>query len=181
MVQFISEHLFIIAQIFGFAAMFTAFLTYQLNNHKKIMFVLLLVASLWCCHFMCLKEYTAVAMNFLNIIRCFVYGKRDKKWAQKNFIPYIFIVASAIMTALTWKTALSLLPFVASIFAALANWQTDPKRLKIMTIPINICWFTYNITCSSWAGAINETITFISIIISLIRYKIQDKNKAELH
>ncbi|MBP9987929.1 MAG: YgjV family protein [Ruminococcus sp.] len=177
--QFVSSNIFIIAQIFGFAAMLTAFITYQLNRHKSIMFVLILVASLWCCHFLCLKEYTAVAMNFINVIRCFVYSKRDKKWADKKFIPYLFVLLSGILTIITWKNLYSLLPFFGSVFAIFANWQTNPKTLKLLTIPVNICWFTYNLTCSSWAGMINEAITFLSIVISFIRYRIQDKKQKQ--
>ena len=175
MTAFFTENMELIAQIIGFIAMFTAFLTYQLNKHKTIMIVLVIVASLWCVHFALLGQYTAVALNAVNVIRCVIYSFRYKRWAQYNFIPLIFIVISAIMTAVTWEGFLSLLPFFGCVFVTLANWQVNTKKLKLMTIPVCLCWFVYNFSCGSWAGMINETIAFTSIIISLVKDRVKNK------
>jgi hypothetical protein len=61
------------------------------------------------------------------------------------------------------------LPLIASVFAIVAQWQTNVKYLRLLTIPVCVCWFIYNINNQSWAGTANEVFVLISIIIALIR------------
>jgi len=175
---FISAHSYIIAQIFGFTAMGLAILTYQFNKQKTVNIMLMVVAAVWCCHYAFLGLITPIAMNVVNVIRAFIYSKRDKKWANKSFIPIIFCVAAVILVFFTWENFWSLLPCIASIFASLANWQKDTKKLRALTVPVCVCWLIYNAVNGSIAGAANETFTLVSIAVAFFRYdrkKINDQ------
>lgn len=170
MSEFISAHAYVIAQILGFIAMGLAMLTYQFNKQKTVNFMLMAVAAVWCCHYAFLGLMTPIAMNFINVVRAFVYAHRDKKWASGNYIPIIFCVIAVILVIFTWDSLWSLLPCVASIFAALANWQTDTKKLRALTVPVCVCWLIYNAVSGSIAGAANETFTLVSIAVAFFRY-----------
>ena len=171
MIDFITSHAQVFANIFGFSAMFTAIITYQFKKHRTIMLLIILCSSLWCCHYACLGLMTPIAMNALNIVKCTVYCFRDKKWTQSPVIPAVFIVISLIMTIITWQNYLSLLPFIAAVFASIAQWITDTKKLKILSIPVSVCWLVYNLINRSWAGLCNETFVLVSIAVALIRLK----------
>ena len=170
MAEFISAHSYLIAQIFGFTAMGLAILTYQFNKQKTVNVMLMVVAAVWCCHYAFLGLMTPIAMNLINVIRAFVYSCRDKKWASGRYIPYAFCAVAIALLFFTWESVWSLLPCVASIFAAVANWQKDTKKLRILTVPVCVCWLVYNAVNGSIAGAANETFTLVSIAVAFFRY-----------
>ena len=177
MAEFFTAHAYLFSQIFGFAAMGTAILTYQFNKQKTVNLILMLVAALWCAHYACLGLVTPIVMNVLNLVRAAIYAKRDKPWANRKWIPIAFCAAAVALTALTWEDAWSILPGVASIAASVANWQTDTKKLRAFTVPVCVCWLIYNAFHRSIAGAANETFTLISIFVAFLRYDRKKKDK----
>ena len=180
MTEFFTAHAYLIAQIFGFLAMGLAILTYQFNKQKTVNLLLMAVAALWCLHYAALGLVTPIFMNVVNVARAFIYSLRqEKKWANAKWLPAAFCGVIVLLTALTWEGPWSLLPGVASIFASLANWQTDTKKLRALTVPVCVCWLVYNIVNRSVAGAANETFTLVSIAVAFWRYdrKRKDNNR----
>lgn len=177
MLDFLHEHIYIIAQIIGFCAMGVAIAAYQNNKHKNILLLMVLCCTLWCVHFGLLGHWTAVAMNAMNVVRNIVFTFRNKKWCKSIAIPIIFIALSLVLTVVTYEDLWSIVPFIASIFAVISTWQTDAKMLRYLTIPICALWFSYNLSHGSWAGTVNECLALTSIIIAIIRYGILKKEK----
>lgn len=175
MAEFFTAHAYLISQIFGIAAMGTAILTYQFNKQKSVNRMLMLVAVFWCAHYACLGLITPIVMNVLNVVRAGIYAKRDSPRFNRTWIPIAFCVLAAVLTAVTWENAWSLLPGAASIAASVANWQTGTKKLRAYTVPVCVCWLIYNVFHRSIAGAANETFTLISIFAAYLRY---DRKKA---
>ncbi|MCQ2472153.1 MAG: YgjV family protein [Clostridia bacterium] len=178
MLDFITSHQQIFANIFGFSAIFVVMLMYQFKKHKTILLLMVLTSALWCCHFAVLGLMTPVAMNFVNVIRSFVFSFRNKKWAQSNLIPIAFLLVSMILVIFTWDGIWSILPCIGTIFATVANWQKDTKKLKLLTIPVCCSWLTYNAINHSWAGLCNETFALISIFVFLFRIRKSEKQSS---
>lgn len=172
MAAFLSTHAFLIGQIFGFAAMGVAILTYQFKKHRTIMLLMLLCAALWCGHFAFLGSATGVVMNVVNVARALVYTQRDKKWGSSPWIPAVFILAAAVTVIFTWDGVWSLLPCAASVCATLGNWQTNTQKLRLYTIGVCAGWFFYNLVQHSWAGMANEICTLCSVLVALWRYRL---------
>ena len=106
----------------------------------------------------------------INVFRGIIYSCRDtKKWAQSNIIPAVFIILNAGSVILTWESMWSILPFIAAIFATIANWQMNTRLLKYLSIPVCVCWLVYNTVNGSIAGACNEAFALISIAAYFIR------------
>ena len=57
----------------------------------------------------------------------------------------------AELPELTWENGWSVLPLVGGVFTTVANWQSDTKRLKLLTLPVSASWFTYNFINHSYA------------------------------
>lgn len=169
MAEFITQHSFLLAQIIGFMAVATVIVMYQFKSHKLIMGTFVFICTLWCLHFALLGCWAAVAMNGVNVVRSFIYGFRDKKWAQGNWIPTVFCVAAVVMVILTWEDAWSILPLVGSVTATFANWQADTKKLKLLNVPVCASWLIYNIHNVSYAGMTNEIFALCSIAVYFIR------------
>lgn len=177
MLEFIKTNSYIIAQAFGFMAMAVSISMYQFNKHKKVMLLMVGCALLWCCHYTFLGLFTPVAMNFLGAVKNFIFSFKEGKQIESKTIPIIFLILSVASTVITWKDAWSVLPLIASVFAIVAQWQTNVKWLCVLTIPVCVCWFIYNINNQSWAGTANEVFVLISIIVALVRNK--EPKKAE--
>ena len=175
MSEFFVTHQNLIAQILGFIAMGIAIAMYQFRKHRTILILMSLCSLVWSLHFAALGLFTPVGMNMINVVRGIVYSFRDKKWAQNNIIPAVFIVLNAGSVILTWESVWSILPFIASIFATIANWQRNTRLLKYLSVPVCVCWFVYNIVNGSVAGTLNETFALASIAIYLIRTR-KDEN-----
>ena len=169
MLAFYQAHSFLIAQIFGFCAMATGIIMYQFKRHRTIMLLMVLCSGLWCLHFLLLGKYTAVFMNLLNVTRAVLYSFRGRKWADHVLIPIAICAVSLGISAATWEGPLSLLPAVATVSATAAGWQTDTKKLKLLTIPVCVCWFIYNWFSCSYAGMANETFVLCSVFVALYR------------
>ena len=178
MLSFFQSHVFFIGQLFGFCAMLVGILMYQFKKHRTIMLLMMLCSGLWCLHFLLLGKYTAVFMNLLNVARAVLYSFRGRKWADHVFIPIACCAASLCISAVTWEGPLSLLPATASVFAACAGWQTDTKKLKLLTIPVCVCWFVYNWFSRSYAGMANETFVLCSVFVALYRLRRNRKTGA---
>lgn len=178
MIDFIQTHSFLIGQIFGFSAMFVGIIMYQFKKHRTIMLLMMLCASLWCLHFLLLGKYTAVFMNLLNVVRAILFTFRGRKWADSVLIPIGVIAASVGISVFTWEGLPTLLPMGAAVFSTSANWQTDTKKLKLLTIPVCVCWFIYNLFSRSYAGMANETFVFISVLVALYRIARNEKQSA---
>lgn len=175
MTAFLTEHSYLLAQICGFVAMATAVSMYQFKRHRTIMILMVVCSFIWCMHYCFLGLFTPVMMNIVNVIRNIVYSFRDRKWAQSKLIPVVFVALSIALAVITWDNIWSVLPLIAAVFTTVANWQTDTKILKYMTIPVCICWFIFNFINHSYAGMANEILALASIIISLTRIKKQEK------
>ena len=178
MAEFFAEHQNLIAQVLGFIAMGIAIAMYQFKKHCTILILMSVCSLVWSLHFACLGLFTPVGMNMINVFRGIVYSFRDRKWAQNNIIPAVFIILNAGSVILTWESAWSILPFIAAIFATIANWQMNTRLLKYLSIPVCVCWFVYNIVNGSIAGTLNETFALASIFIYLIRTR-KEPAKAE--
>ena len=135
-----------------------------------------LCSALWCLHYTSMWLFTPVAMNFLNVARSYVCSL-NKEWVHSKAVPIVFIAVSLVLTIVTWQGVWGILPFIASIFATIGGWQKNPQILRIMTIPVCLCWVTFNLINRSWAGMTNDSLSLISLIVALTRYKAAQKKK----
>lgn len=173
MQEFFETHSYL-TQIFGFSAMAVGIIMYQFKKHRTIMVLMTLCSALWCLHYTSMWLFTPVAMNFLNVVRSYVCSL-NKKWVHSKAVPIVFIAVSLVLTIVTWQGVWGILPFIASIFATIGGWQKNPQILRIMTIPVCLCWVTFNLINRSWAGMTNDTLSLISLIVALTRYKVAQK------
>lgn len=177
MIEFLKLHQNLIAQSIGFIAMITAFISYQFNKHKNIMIMQLVTSALWTLHYLCLGVISGMALNIVNVLRNVVYSNKDKKWASYGFYPFLFCVINIVAISFTWTDYWCIFPLIASFFTTFGTWNNKTKVVRLTSIPVNVCWFTFNAVNGSWAGSINEAITFISVVVSIVRYDILKKGK----
>ena len=80
----------------------------------------------------------------------------------------------------TWAGWISLLPVVANIAATIGGYTHNPRKIRLTAMLVNSpLWIVYDIIVGSWAGILDEVVTELSVIISIIRYgwKNLDRNE----
>ena len=71
----------------------------------------------------------------------------------------------------TWGGMISILPIIANIAAPIGGYTYNGKTIRMVGMLINSpLWIIYNILVGSWAGIMDEIVSEISMITSIIRY-----------
>ena len=173
--DFWEAHINGFAQAAGFVAMGLTILSFQFRKHSRIMAFMTASSVFWVLHYLMLGLYPAVAINTMNLLRNYIYGLREKKKIDSRLIPAFFVVVAAVSVFATWENAWSALPLTASVMATIANWQTQTKRLKLLSYPRYGLWLAYDAANGAWAGAANDLFTILSISVSLIKERLREK------
>ena len=159
-----------IAQIFGIGAMISLFMIYQQSSRKRLIFAKLCADICWSVHYFCLGAYGGIVPNALGIFRELTFMQREeKRWANKPFIPIIFIIINWGVGFFTFSSPINILPIAASTFVTISLWLRKPVLTKIISIPVSLTFLIYDIFVGSHIGVVNESIAIISIIINFIR------------
>ena len=177
--EFLKAHLELFAQIAGFIAMGLTILSFQFRRHSWIMAFMTASSVFWILHYVMLGLYPAVAINTMNMFRNYIYGLREKKNINSPLIPAFFVVVAAVSVIATWENGWSVLPLLASVTATVANWQTQTKKLKLLSYPRYGLWLVYDLINRAWAGAANDAFTMGSITVSLVKERMDEKKARE--
>ncbi|MGI6746603.1 MAG: Inner membrane protein YgjV [Firmicutes bacterium ADurb.Bin300] len=168
----------IIAQLIGFAGAVTYFLVFQMKKRKSILGLNILAGAIFVLHFFLLKAYTGAAMNIVCSLRCIIYYCNDKKWAKSKAWLAVFILVSVVLGVYTWSDAYSILPLVSMIITSISFWLKRERNIRLLTLPSPPCWMLYNIHNGSISGFLTDTVIFISLLISLVRYDVLKRHPA---
>lgn len=169
----------IIAQSIGFIALALVFLSYQFNKRSTILLFLILVQILFVIHYGLLGAWIGSAMNLVSAIRTYIFKQRENhSWANQRFWPYLFMSISWLSGIFTWNSLLCILPIIAMTIDTWVAWTLKPKTIRFLTLIPRPMWFIYDITVHSYPGLIGETVTFVSVLIGIIRFDILHKNNS---
>ena len=164
--------------LFGIGGILFNFAIYQQKTRKNLLCTKLIADCLWSLHYAFLGAWSGAAICSIGILRESIFLNERHKWAQGKRWLLLFGALSVLSAVITWKNLFSVLPTVASILSVYSFWKGDPKRTKILSLPISACFMTYNIVLGSYIGIINEIFVLISTIIALMKiYHTSKKQK----
>ena len=189
----------IFIQGIGFVGIFFMAISVQFNTHAKIMLFKTLGALMFVIQYLFLGAYTGMILDFIGIIRNFIFADNVKK--GRNNKPWIIgftiftIVIGIVTIILTFNslvnkmdkitsnyTIMIILAVTMSAFSIIAKALTtiayglkDAHRLRCINFPASALWFIHNLTYFSISGVINEILVMGSIVLAEIRFKKKDK------
>ena len=159
-------------QILGIlaAALFT--FSFQIRDKKLLLIVQFIADLLFCIQFYLLGGISGCYGMILNCLRnlllAFWGDKAVMKW--KGWV-VIFSLAALLMTITAWEGPVSLLPFFANVACYIGYWSGSSRNIRLSNLFCACpCWLIYDLITGSIGGVVNESISLISIIISLIRF-----------
>lgn len=163
-------HIFI--QMIGFVGLLFFFISYQLKTNKLLFFMQGLGCLTFSLQFALLGTYSGAVNLFISSLRNFmlIRFKESKIIRWKGWI-FILCGISILTVILTWNGPLGILPAVGTISTTIGYWTNNAKKLRIINLFVNCpCSLIFDLIVKSWGGVLNETITIISILISIFRF-----------
>ncbi len=185
----------ILVQAIGFIAIAVNILAVQFNSHGLIMLFKSIGSFLFCIQYLLLSAYTGLVMDLIGVIRNFIFAYNVKKGRSNK----LWIVIFSILTAglgiatiiLTWSKTIpaltrwssdtavltvlavfiSVISIVAKLLTTIGYGAKDPHKVRMINLPSFSLWILYNITVLSIAGAINDGMSIISILIAEYRFR----------
>lgn len=159
-----------LSNLFGALGIGANAIIYQQKSGKKLLLFKLISDILWASHYFLLNANTAAAAGIIGIFRETVFYNQDKKWAKSKLWLVFFQICSIVSAFLTWKSIFSILPAVASVISVFSFWKNNPKLSRILAFPMSAAMLTYDITCLSYMGIVNEVLSLLSAAAGIIRF-----------
>ena len=167
-----------LTNLLGLGAMVSLFLIYQQKSHKKIFLCKLSADIFWVLHYFSLGATAGMVPNFVGIFRELVFvNRRVKKWANTPLWVVLFIVVNFTLGILSYDEWYDIVPIIASAFVTISLWMDNPRLMKLISIPVSIAFFVYDLFVLSYVGMINESIAIMSIIIYFIKNSRRKNNE----
>ena len=157
-------------QIFGIGAMVCLFLIYQQKTRRNILFCKLGADICWVVHYLMLGGIAGAIPNGVGIFRELIFlHRKSKKWTASLLWPIFFILVGWGLGLRTFHSFYNVLPIAASTFVTVSLWIDDPRLTKMISLPVCAAFFLYDLSIGSYIGMINESISIISIAVSLAK------------
>lgn len=162
--------MYIVSQIIGFIAFIVSLIAYQRKKKKDILFTGIIASILNLIHYLILGGYSGAVTKAIAILRdTFIVCKEKKKVLNNILFLVIFILLYLCAMIYTYNGILSIFPLVAALIYLIPTWFGNSKTVKKAALFCYFLWLIYNIFVLSIAGVISNTVSIISIIISLKR------------
>ncbi len=124
---------------------------------------------LWATHFYLLGAVTGSAVNLMAAVRFCVYYN-IKPSGRNVWVMWSFIGLTALATVMTWRGAISLLPFIGTATGVVAFWQKKPKYIRRLALLSSPPWFIYAAIYGSYPGMVTEALLMGSNFVGQYRF-----------
>ena len=169
-----------IIQLIGIIAVFLWVISVHYKEQYKILFLQALANLVYTIQYALLGVFSAASMNFLSLIRCYIfYRKRKQKEDISKLWLIVFILLGIILGILTYDNYLSLIPIIITLFYIISSWMKNSTWIRIVFLIAAFIWVYYNYTVGAYVCIIGNILEIISGISSIIRFSVEeDNNKA---
>ena len=169
-------------QLIGFAGLLFFIVSYQIRSNRALFLCQLMGCVVFCIQMLLLGAYTGAMSLLVNILRNVLLLKiTDWKWVKSRWTLIAVLVLLTAMTAYTWNGWPSLLPFISVAVTSIGYWTDNAQKIRLSQLIGSPCTLLYDIFIRTWGGVISESMTIISIIVSIMRFgwnNLDDKKSA---
>ena len=155
----------------GFISVALFFYSYQRTQKSKIMVIQTVATALSCVQYLLIGALSGFALNVVCIIRNFVFFYREKNNKTDLAAPVAFAVAMAVVSIFSWEGIHSLLITLGLVVNTVCMGVFDAKNFRKTILISSSLILIYNIFALSYSGILSESISLISVVIGIIRYR----------
>lgn len=161
----------IIVNGLGVIALVLLVASYQMKNRTLMFKVYLGTAIPWMFYFALQGNIVSALMNVVTIVRTLVFKLRGKqKWVDSYWTLAVFLVGMTGLTALSFRDWRDLFPLIATASQTFAFYQVKENTIRAINLFGYVAWILNGITCGYWVALACDTITFLSLIVALVRF-----------
>ncbi|MDO4467261.1 MAG: YgjV family protein [Bacillota bacterium] len=161
---------YLLIQGIGFLGTFLFFISFQCKSNKNLFRVQFFSYLMYTLHLLCLGATTGGISYTINTIRSFCLGSQNS-FAKSWKMCWILCFLQIMTLVFTWSGWISLLPVLANIASTIGGYTHNGKKIRLAGMFINSpLWILYDIIVGSWAGILDEVISELSMIVSIIRF-----------
>ena len=170
----------ILVNFFGVIAIILLVMSFQMKSRIKLLLVFILSQSTWIIYFVLQGDLASGIMCTIAIIMSLIFMQREKhKWANSIFWLFFFVALMLTCSILTFKDWRDLFPLLGNVLTAISFFTLNDKLLRTINIGTYLCWMGNSISKLYIVALISDTLTLISVIVSLIRLKKQTQTEKE--
>ena len=164
----------LLVQVVGIIAMIFCIAAFQAKKRNNILIMQMIGMGMWTLHFLLLGEYAGAAMNGLAVARAAVYVQREKhKWAYSKIVPAVFValfIGAGLFTRYLGDD-MWYLPVIAMTITSIGLFFKNEQTVRKINLFSSPPWIVYNAFAKSVPAVFTESMTMVSVIIALIRYR----------
>ena len=82
----------------------------------------------------------------------------------------VILVMITGMTIATWNGLISLLPALSVGITTIGYWTDNGQKIRASQLMGSPCTLVYDALIGSWGGVLSESITLVSIVVSIFRF-----------
>ncbi len=161
----------LIGHILGFIAVGLFFYSYQVNEKRKLMTIQTVATALSCVQYLLIGAYSGFALNVVCIIRNFIFYFRDKNQRTDLTSTVLISLCIAAASILSWEGIHSLLITLGLVVNTMCMGMCNAKSFRKTILISSSLILVYNAFAFSYSGILSESISLISVIIGIIRYR----------
>ena len=171
---------YIIYQAIGIVAMLFMVASFQLKTSRAIIFTQIFASLFFCVHFYFLGSMMGAFLNFVAMIRAYVYSHKEKFNSNHLgwLIFFILIYIGGYIATFTLlgkeptvkNLILEMLPVIGMTAGTIGFRMPKASSVRSLSLVNAPAWLLYNILSSgSIGGAISDSLSTISLIVAKIR------------
>ena len=161
----------LIGHALGFVSVGLFFYSYQRTQKRKIMIIQTVATALSCIQYLLIGAFSGFALNIVCIIRNFTFYYRDKNQRTDLISPVLFALCMAVVSIFSWEGIHSLLITLGLVINTVCMGIFDAKNFRKTILISSSLILIYNIFASSYSGILSESISLVSVVIGIIRYR----------
>lgn len=160
----------ILVQAVGLCGTLLFFFSYQCKSNRRLFRVQLASYVFYTAHLLLLGAVTGGISYVINTFRSFCLGAKWK-FGRSRAMCVLLCMAQLLALALTWDGWISILPVAANLATTIAGYTHNPRKLRVAGMLVNSpLWIVYDIATGSLAGILDELVTEISMLVSILRF-----------
>ena len=169
----------LIGQIVGIVAMILNIVAVQFKKPRQLFICRMVACFLWGLNFLLLGSPTGAIMNIIDVIRSAFLLRKQTSTRTFLWITLALYTAAGLFTmdySLSFLMVIDILIIISQLVDTAGMWTNNIKVIRrCQLFAISPVWLLHNIVVFSIGGIITETLTIISTVIAMYRYRNQKK------
>lgn len=157
-------------QLLGIGGILMNMVSFQCNNHKKIMLYRSLNELFFAAQYYLLNAYLGTMTNLLVCVRNYLFASRIQKNQSTTPLIFIFSALFVMMGIVNWQGTASLVMMVVKVLSTIAYGNKNPRILRMITLFASSGWLIFNLIVGSYTGILCEFLSLSSILLGIIRF-----------